>query len=70
MESDTLVLLDGSMPAVPAPPEGGHGWGLIVIGSGPHGVGVRCDCCDRHLGWLPREVEEEPIIDDEDIIDF
>lgn len=28
--------------------------GLVVPGTGPHGAGVKCGGCSRHLGWLPR----------------
>jgi hypothetical protein len=32
----------------------------VVIGSsaGPHVASLRCACCDRHRGWLPKTVAD------------
>jgi hypothetical protein len=39
-------------------PCGACGETTVIIGSsaGPHMASLRCACCDRHRGWLPKPV--------------
>lgn len=59
-----LVRLDGSKPALNQCRFCGNGEGRLSEPKGPHGCGVRCTSCERHLGWLPRpKVEPAEDID-------
>jgi hypothetical protein len=31
---------------------------IIGEGAGPHIASLRCACCDRHRGWLPKAVAD------------
>jgi hypothetical protein len=31
---------------------------IIGGGAGPHVASLRCACCDRHRGWLPKAVAD------------
>jgi hypothetical protein len=31
---------------------------IIGPGTGPHVAALRCICCDRHRGWLPKAVAD------------
>jgi hypothetical protein len=31
---------------------------IIGAGAGPHVASLRCACCDRHRGWLPKTVAD------------
>ena len=46
--------LDGSAPARRACRYCGSVHGRLDPPKLPHGQGVRCDACGRHLGWLPK----------------
>jgi hypothetical protein len=41
-------------------PCAGCGEIAVVVGPGtdPHVASLRCVCCDRHRGWLPRSLAE------------
>jgi hypothetical protein len=30
----------------------------VIIGAGPNVASLRCACCGRHRGWLPKTVAE------------
>jgi hypothetical protein len=54
------VTLDGSKPALRPCRYCGHLHGVLQEPKPPHGQGVRCGSCDRHLGWLPKPQPAEP----------
>ena len=49
-----LVVLDSAAPALKPCRYCGHGTGFLEEGAGPHGLSVRCDGCERHIGFLPK----------------
>lgn len=55
---DDGVPLDGSAPALRPCRFCGSEQGRLTGPVGPHENGVRCMCCDRHLGWLPRPKDQ------------
>jgi hypothetical protein len=48
------VALDSSKPALRTCRYCGHDTGVNEGPKGPHGDGIRCEACWRHLGWLPK----------------
>ena len=69
-------MLDGAVPALKRCRYCGHRTGFLEDGAGPHGLGVRCDGCERHIGFLPkafdvggrvlgRRAEQPSLFDDE-----
>jgi len=60
-----MVSLDGSKPALRPCRWCGSCEGRLDEPRGPHGHGIRCNGCNRHLGWLPKE----KALDDFDLIE-
>lgn len=48
------IALNGSRPALRQCRYCGSTLGYIGEAKGPHGNGVICADCERHLGWLPK----------------
>lgn len=68
VESDNLtpVSLDGSKPALRPCSRCASRAGLLLPAKPPHGEGVRCATCGKHLGWLPKPRDSS---DDFDVIE-
>lgn len=60
------VTLDGAKPALRPCRYCGSALGYLGDPKGPHGNGVICADCDRHLGWLPKD---KPAGDDFSLIE-
>ncbi len=45
--------LDSSIPALRPCRYCGGGFGLVDSAKGPHGNGILCSACLRHIGWTP-----------------
>lgn len=52
-----IIALDGSKPALRPCANCTSTSGLLLQPKPPHGPGVRCAACGRHLGWLPKPPE-------------
>lgn len=59
------VKLDGSKPALKPCRWCGSQWGYHTGPTGPHHDGIRCNDCERHLGWLPSPNSAASVIDDD-----
>lgn len=57
--NESRVELDGSLPALRPCRFCGSSDGVLEPGKGPHGKGVRCERCLRHIGWLPKADADE-----------
>lgn len=62
------VTLDGSLPALRPCRWCKADAGYVLPPKGPHGEGVRCAECERHLGYLPKRRQTEAA-DDFDLIE-
>lgn len=65
---DTIAL-DGSAPALKPCRYCRHGWGAVQFPRPPHGHGIICKGCKRHIGWLPKSYGEPDPDDDFDVIE-
>lgn len=53
-DAPKTIPLDGSAPALKHCRFCGCPDGVLQPERPPHGRGVRCADCNRHLGWLPK----------------